>query len=434
LHPEFVSYGIEQSMPRVSLARDSGREFPYTQVKRGVFMKLSAIFSSLAMAGLVAGAAHADPAAAMSLQDALAGGKVDLSLRLRDEYVSDPTKAKEANAETLRTVLGYKTAGYHGLKAALEFENVTDFGQDYYNSTVNGRTQYAVIADPEVTLVNQAYLEGYGFRVGRQKIIFDNARFIGDVGWRQDDQTFDAVGYSNASLVKDLTVTLDYLSKVWPVSGVVRPVQAPLVNVRYDAFPQAKVTAFYYAVDEVSAPATSWQHAGLLVTGTLSDFLYTVSFAHQDDYADSKDSAATPLNADYLDLEAGYKFGSVTLKGQHEELGKGFKTPLATLHAFNGWADRFLTTPADGLQDDNLSLTYTSGAWTAALCGHDFHSDANGHDFGSELDAQVGYQLTKNLGALLKYAKYEAADTLNLVGTTPNKDLEKAWVQFLYKM
>ena len=69
-------------------------------------MKLSVIFSSLAMAGLVAGTAHADPAAAMSLQDALAGGKVDLSLRLRDEYVSDPTKAREANSCSCRRTTG----------------------------------------------------------------------------------------------------------------------------------------------------------------------------------------------------------------------------------------------------------------------------------------------------------------------------------------
>ena len=30
---------------------------------------------------------------------------------------------------------------------------------------------------------------------------------------------------------------------------------------------------------------------------------------------------------------------------------KGFTTPLGTLHKFQGWADKFLTTPANGLED-----------------------------------------------------------------------------------
>lgn len=401
-------------------------------------MKRAMMVSSLvvvgAAAGAMTGAAHADPMEVALLQEAIYSGKTSLELRLRDEYVNDPTKKREANAETLRTVLGYKTADYHGFKAAVEFESVTNFGEEYYNSGLNGRTQFATIADPEVTLVNQAYLEGYGAKIGRQKIIFDNARFIGDAGWRQDDQTFDAVGYTNSTLVPDLTVSLDYVSKVWATSGVVRPVEAPLVNIRYAGIPQARVTAFYYAVDEVNAPTTSWQHAGARVDGTISDFLYEASYAHQDDYANSKNTATAPLNADYLDVQAGYKFGPVTVKAQHEVLGKGFKTPLATLHAFNGWADRFLTTPTDGLQDNAIKVQFKSGDWTAALDGHDFSSDAKSDNFGREVDASVGYQLTKNLNALVKFAKYEAADKVTLFGTTANKDLEKAWLQFYYKM
>jgi len=36
----------------------------------------------------------------------------------------------------------------------------------------------------------------------------------------------------------------------------------------------------------------------------------------------------------------------------------GFATPLATLHAFNGWADMFLTTPANGLKDLYFRASY----------------------------------------------------------------------------
>ena len=57
-----------------------------------------------------------------------------------------------------------------------------------------------------------------------------------------------------------------------------------------------------------------------------------------------------------MDLQLGYNLGAVTVKVQQEVLEAGFNTPLATLHAFNGWADRFLTTPVKGLADTNIKL------------------------------------------------------------------------------
>ena len=52
--------------------------------------------------------------------------------------------------------------------------------------------------------------------------------------------------------------------------------------------------------------------------------------------------------------------GIVTVKAAYESLegngARGFSTPLATLHAFQGWADVFLNTPADGVDDASLTL------------------------------------------------------------------------------
>ncbi|MDQ8036874.1 MAG: alginate export family protein [Pedobacter sp.] len=399
-------------------------------------MKHSVIFSSVILAGAMAGAAHADPMEIALLQEAIFSGKTSLDLRLRSEWVDDSVK-QDANAQTLRTVLGYKTGDYHGFKAFIEFEDVGNFGREYYNSGIpGGNTKYATIGDPEVTQVNQAFLEGYGAKVGRQKIVFDNARFIGDVGWRQNDQTFDAVGYSNNSLIKDFTFTLDYVSKVNPPTGITRPVRAPMVNLRYAAFPAAKTSLFHYAVEEKNSAAggnltaNSWQHDGLRVDGAIADFLYEASYAQQKDYAEG-----TTPDANYYDLQLGYKFGPVTLKAQHEVLEKGFKTPFATLHAFNGWADRFLTTPTNGLQDSNLKVLAKFAGVNFVLAGHMFKADENSSNYGNEIDFSAGYQIFKNLSVLAKMAKYNAdSETAALTGTIANKDLSKYWLQFAYKM
>ncbi|MBP6626116.1 MAG: hypothetical protein KA187_01735, partial [Arenimonas sp.] len=104
-----------------------------------------------------------------------------------------------------------------------------------------------------------------------------------------------------------------------------------------------------------------------------------------------------------------------------------FQTPLATLHAFNGWADKFLVTPVNGLEDRYALATgkFGSGrlqdklAWTVAW--HDYRADRGGAAYGSEWNASLGFPLPGGLVGLVKLADYRsdgfARDTL------------KAWFQ-----
>jgi len=391
-------------------------------------MKRSMMVSSFLLAGLAGSQAAAEPMQIALLQEAIFSGKTFLDLRLRAEYVDFET-TPETDAETLRTVLGYRTGDYKGFKYFIEFENVSTLGNGDYNSGTtgfgNGKTQFGLIPDPALTQLNQSYLEGYGLKLGRQKIIYDNARFVGDVGWRQNDQVFDAVSYGNSTLVKGLSLNAAYLTRVHNIFGVTRVVDAPMLNVKYSAFPQAKVGAFYYAVDEKSAPATSWEHLGLRVDGALGDFLYELSYVDQQAYKDG-----TTPDAGYTDIQLGYKFGPVTLKVQQETLEAGFKTPLATAHAFNGWADRFLATPANGLVDTNVKVSAKFGDYTLALAAHDFQSETASQDFGQEVDFSVARPLTSKVNALLKVASFNAD------GSVPGflNDTTKVWLQFAYKM
>lgn len=396
-------------------------------------MKATRMFcAALAATGLgILPAAWASADEVAVLQQALADGKASLQLRLRGEHVDYDT-TPETDAETLRTVLGYRTGAYHGVNAVLEFENVSALGNGDYNSGIsgfgNGKTQFGLIPDPALTQFNQYYLEAYGLRLGRQKIIYDNARFIGDVGWRQNDQTFDAVSFSHSGWVQGLTVNAAWLTRVNNIFGVTRAVQAPLLNLRYAAFPQARLSLFHYAVEEETAPATSWQHSGARVDGTLAQFLYELSYAHQSDYADAI-STGTPT-ASYHDLQLGYHFGPVTVKLQQEVLEKGFKTPLATLHAFNGWADRFLTTPADGLEDRALWVNATVRGFGLVLAGHDFRAETGSEKYGREVDASIGHALRPNLNLLLKVARFDADGSVAGFGN----DTSKAWLQVDYRM
>src|SRR3546814_7821694 len=75
-------------------------------------------------------------------------------------------------------------------------------------------------------------------------------------------------------------------------------------------------------------------------------------------------------SADFVTAELGLDVAAFKLTGGYELLGSdggatgiaggfAFQTPFATLHKFNGWADKFLTTPGTGIQDYSAGVAYT---------------------------------------------------------------------------
>ncbi|HYP80802.1 MAG TPA: hypothetical protein VEQ17_10965, partial [Steroidobacteraceae bacterium] len=157
---------------------------------------------------------------------------------------------------------------------------------------------------------------------------------------------------------------------------------------------------------------------------------YIASWATQTDYR------GNPLqfSNDYYLAELNGTFRQFTLGGGYEALQgngvKGFTTPLATLHKFQGWADKFLTTPVNGIVD-----LYANGGYLRKGFGpletfsinaiwHDFESERAGIDYGQELDIQLQGKYHRFTGTL-KYAAYEAASSTPLAV----RDTRKLWAQ-----
>ncbi|CAM2779974.1 hypothetical protein PSDI105340_03340 [Pseudoalteromonas distincta] len=104
----------------------------------------------------------------------------------------------------------------------------------------------------------------------------------------------------------------------------------------------------------------------------------------------------------------------------------GFAAPLATMHKFNGWADMFLSTPTQGLDDTYISLNGKAfgGKWLMAYHSFDANEQSNGvDDLGRELNVQYVKSINKTYTVGAKYADYSAGDT------AANKvDTQKLWV------
>ncbi|MDQ5979134.1 MAG: hypothetical protein QG602_2108 [Verrucomicrobiota bacterium] len=376
---------------------------------------------------LLAGAsAAADRPPTASLADALSQGKVSLNVRARYEGV-DQTGLKDADALTLRTRLGFTTAAYQGLKAMVEFENITSPDGDAYNQAgLNpGGAGRAVVVDPEGSEVNQVWLAYSAGKttttLGRQRLVLDNARFVGDVGWRQNMQTFDGLTLVNKSLDKT-TLTYGYLSRINRIFGDDHAQgnwdsDSHVLNANYEGFKAGTLTGYAYLLDFDNAAAQSNATYGVSFAGAtpLTDavkFTYRAEYAAQSDYG----SSALNYSTDYYTLELGLAGKPGAIAVGYEKLGSdngvSFRTPLATLHAFNGWADMFLATPANGIKDTYVKASAgLPGGFGLLAFYHKFESARLGLDYGSELDIQLTRKLAKNVTGAIKYTGFDPDST-----------------------
>lgn len=393
------------------------------------------------------------------LDGAFSEAKPLVDVRWRYEYVDQlATPAlQHANANTVRLRLGFETGKAWSTALLAEIEAVGVL-QDQYREdpTVPGlHATYPLVPDPKGSELNRLQLTNTSIvdttiTLGRQRIILDDTRFIGNVGWRQNEQTFDALRIVNRHIPK-LVLDAAYIRNVNRIFGDDSP-QSPYRGKSYYGnaayqFKVGKLTGFAYVLDfdpittvaaglnpaRVSTSTYGARFAGERPVGRIK-LGYTASWATQ------SDTGANPLSIDndyqLLELSATWRqfallLGDEVLEGDGVI---GFSTPLATLHRFQGWADKFLTTPANGIDDRYGQFSWlTKGVGpfdtiTLVAAYHQYEPEHVSGDYGDEWNLSLAAKYHRFTGTL-KYADYKAdATTPVAVG----RDTKKFWAQLEY--
>jgi hypothetical protein len=440
-------------------------------MKRGYpgFWAASASAAALASASCAWAQPAAPPPGADSITEAITSGHLLLDVRGRWENV-DQTKTKtlteDANAYTVRTQLGWETGAWHDLKALLEFQNVSHLGPEDYAVNVPGATtpplngadkaKYPLVNDPDETELNRLQLawtpvQEFTATVGRQRILIDDQRFIGNVGWRQNEQTFDAARAEFA--VMGFSGTYVYLDRVNRVLGPSSNWQSDshLLNLAYAVAPPLRLEGFVYALDFSNSPINSSITEGGRITGKAP--LGPLQLTYGGTWADQRNyhSGSTPhFDLSYWDLNMAASWKMLTGKVDYEVLDgngvRGFTTPLATTHGFNGWADAWVSPGGnksfvDGIKDLNGSLAYRpplkapfffNPELTAIY--HDFHDEKTGAGLAHEVDLLATASFTKQLTGLVKFADFQRNATVPLGTATPPPSRTKVWIGFEYRL
>ncbi|RJG54887.1 hypothetical protein D0Z70_11015 [Sphingobium terrigena] len=367
--------------------------------------------------------------------------------RLRYEHADQEGLATEkSDALTIRA-----RAGLVATSGAL---SATVIGQgnlavvDKYFDGLNGAATRPIVADPENIALYIAQLQYKTKTVtltgGRQKIALDDERFVGNVAFRNNGQTFDAVRME-LTPAKGLKLDVSYawsVRTIWGFQGKGARQQAVsgdniFANLSY-VTPVGTLTGFAYLVDQDEAAMQAYrlssQTYGVRLAGT-QPLSKVAKLSYQLSYARQADHHANPNNysADYWLADATLDVKGWKLNAGYEVLGASsgapftsFQTPLGTNFKFQGWADKFLTTPGNGIRDLYVGGGYgwkqlgPLSAVALQVVWHRFDSDRLDQHYGDEINL-IASAKVKKTALSVRYAKYDAK--------TMATDTQKLWLQ-----
>ncbi len=382
------------------------------------------------------------PAAALAQAPADADARVLFEARLRSETVDQQGFAGQAHALTLRTRLGWRSPTARGFQLLVEGEGVAVLDDRYTapNAPVPARP---LVADGETWELNRAQLRWAGARgteaiVGRQRLVVGDGRFVGNSGWRQNEQTFDAVRVTTAAL-EPVTLSWVYADRVQRPLGHEHPQgvwrgDIHLLQAEADT-PLGRLTGFGLAIDLDNAAAQSSTTLGARLAGSrplAGDLAATWSA----DYAVQSDAGANP--ADYrLDFQAmalGVRGTNWSASAGYDRFdGDGvsaFQTPLGSGHGFLGWSDVITATPASGVRDlfvrGQIGVPALGRRLKLTGEAHVFH-DADGDvALGRELDLAAALPLDRRWSVEIKAARFDSEHAAY-------PDATKGWLSLEYR-
>jgi len=321
--------------------------------------------------------------------DAPAKGEVKKSSDFTKVYVQIKPRSETVNSNSYLTTkekVGVQ-AKYSGFGGVVEYTAVQNALTAKVDPNNNRLTQAFACADVAKTKV----------KVGRQILAIDNHRFIGHVGWRQMMQTFDAATVSSKA-VDNLSIQAGY---IWNRNGIIDKLSTTGVGgtkpygtltdgygyAKYNLSKSMNVAVYdYYIGGSNSVGAKLNGKAGVK---------YTVEYANQNG------------SAHYANVAVNGKAGSVLYGAGAEYQGNGFKTPYATLHKFQGWADKNLGTSAKGsakIVDISAKVGYANKTvGKALLIYHNFAGTTKANEIDALYVRGLG---VKGLKGLVKYANY----------------------------
>lgn len=396
---------------------------------------------------------------------ALENINIEPSARYRYQEISDPLRG-DAQASTLKLRLSADWAFSSNWQAIVQLDHVEAFTPDNYNSMAFMSRSTSPIADVADSEINHAYLRyssdsNWALAIGRQGIVFDNQRHVGNIEFWQQDQSFDAVVFEYNDQLS-WSGSYSYVSKVQRIFGRSAKSQFSSQDIRFGRVPQRStqglgihnhdthlinvsygfdeansLTGYVYLIDNETRPEFSSNTIGLRALGSIKPNAIKWGYVAEYAYQQGANNNPRVYSASYVMLEASAQINSHLFSATFEHLGDdnafGFVTSLGDNHRFQGWADVFndYLQNTSGMNDLSLSYRGRDKKLRWRVKAHQFVNTRNNQTIGHELNAQLAYRYTRKWEFQLIASKYFADEGIPHVGPG-SEDLTSLLFQVSY--
>ncbi|HTF96642.1 MAG TPA: hypothetical protein VL995_10960 [Cellvibrio sp.] len=368
----------------------------------------------------------------------LAVGEHELDWASRARYANvDAENSGQAASLLLRGNI--ESTWNDTLGSLLEVDGIATTFNDDHSDGVRFNNQ-PDIPDPKGVEINQAFLsldrEWAVFQLGRQRINFDNQRFIGGNGFWQNEQTFDAL-LGKFKVASNSNFTYSYVANVNRIYGDdadknsggtsqygqanVRAAawlgdhehNTHLTRLEWNEWDYTRVVAYAHRMDNKDMPSASNNTFGASYQfnykADLIKYRVQIEAAQQDRF----EVAADRLPYYLVDLGFGIRTWELNTRyevlGQNE--GAAFITPLGSNHDFEGWADEIGNTPNSGIRNFSVGLLWRESPFRIETSYHFFKDDLEGNDIGREFDLDLVYKPSRKHSIALRLAQFEPEDS-----------------------
>lgn len=307
--------------------------------------------------------------------------------------------------------------------------------------------------------------ENFSLKVGRQELVYDDSRILGNVGWAQQARSHDL------ALLKFKTDEKGKFHLGLAVNNDSEGLKRTLYNTSYKnmqfAWYNRKSDKFDFSLLFMNVGQQRDEDAGPEVD---LDTRYSQTFGTHMNYRpgkvvltgslygqSGKDAADNDLSAYMFNLGMKFKVsdnwkGNVGIEmlsgtdNDEMEDNNSFTPLFGTNHKFNGHMDYFYVgnhVGNVGLQDIYGGLNYSKGKYSFGSAIHIFSTAADLYSvdgkedayLGTELDLSFGYKYSKSVTFKMGYSQMFASDSMEVLKGV--NDAEKAacwgWIMLVFK-
>jgi hypothetical protein len=285
--------------------------------------------------------------------------------------------------------------------------------------------------------------DNWKLKVGRQEIIFDDQRLMGNLDWAQTGRTFDALTtqYQKDNYKLQAGGAFNQLTDQNYFGGnYSKDNFKALVFIHPELKTKKGSVAFTFLSDAFQAsdvaPKLYWRFTQGFYTTKTFDKLSVTAHTY---YQAGKDVVNSNISAYLASLKLGYVFtkqisaaiGGDIVSGTNATTTKdySFNTLYGTNHKFYGWMDYYTAFPSDtrnfGLNDYYASVNYTANKqWSFSATGHLFTTNKTPEvagdvhykkDLGQEVDLGLNYKINEFVKLDGGYSFYLVTNTTDYV-------------------